>query len=77
ADNMANSKHNSNKELVGQGIANIVAPLFGGIPATGAIARTATNIKNGATSPISGMIHGMVVLLVLLFLSPLAFHIPL
>ena len=77
ADNMANSKHNSNKELVGQGIANMVAPLFGGIPATGAIARTATNIKNGATSPVSGMIHGIVVLLVLLFLSPLAFHIPL
>ncbi len=77
ADNMANSKHNSNKELVGQGIANIVAPLFGGIPATGAIARTATNIKNEATSPVSGIIHGIVVLLVLLFLSSLAFHIPL
>ncbi|TJZ99923.1 STAS domain-containing protein [Bacillus thuringiensis] len=77
ADNMANSKHNSNKELVGQGIANIVVPLFGGIPATGAIARTATNIKNGATSPVAGIIHGIVVLLVLLFLSPLAFHIPL
>ncbi|PGV90020.1 sodium-independent anion transporter, partial [Bacillus cereus] len=77
ADNMANSKHNSNKELVGQGIANMVVPLFGGIPATGAIARTATNIKNGATSPVSGIIHGIVVLLVLLFLSPFAFHIPL
>lgn len=77
ADNMANSKHNSNKELVGQGIANMVAPLFGGIPATGAIARTATNIKNGATSPVSGIIHGIVVLLVLVFLSPFAFHIPL
>lgn len=77
ADNMANSKHNSNKELVGQGIANMVAPLFGGIPATGAIARTATNIKNGATSPLAGIVHGIVVLLVLLFLSPLAFHIPL
>lgn len=58
ADGMTNSKHNSNKELVGQGIANIVTPLFGGIPATGAIARTATNIKSGAVSPMSGIIHG-------------------
>ncbi|WP_179863565.1 SulP family inorganic anion transporter [Bacillus cereus] len=77
ADNMTNSKHNSNQELVGQGIANMVVPLFGGIPATGAIARTATNIKNKATSPISGIVHGIVVLLVVLVLSPLAFHIPL
>ncbi|MBG0969456.1 SulP family inorganic anion transporter [Bacillus sp. SRB3LM] len=77
ADNMTNSKHNSNQELVGQGIANMVAPLFGGVPATGAIARTATNIKNRATSPISGIVHGIVVLLVVLVLSPLAFHIPL
>ena len=77
ADGMTNSKHNSNKELIGQGVANIVTPLFGGIPATGAIARTATNIKNGATSPMSGIIHGIFVLLTLLLLAPLAVHIPL
>jgi len=77
ADGMTNSKHNSNKELVGQGIANIVTPLFGGIPATGAIARTATNIKSGAVSPMSGIIHGIFVLLTLLVLAPLAVHIPL
>lgn len=77
ADNMGGSKHDSNKELVGQGIANIATPFFGGIPATGAIARTATNIKSGAVSPMSGIIHGIVVLLVLLVLSPYAAHIPL
>lgn len=77
ADGMTNSKHNSNKELIGQGIANIVTPLFGGIPATGAIARTATNIKSGAVSPMSGVIHGLFVLLTLLLLAPLAIHIPL
>jgi sulfate permease, SulP family len=77
ADGMTGSKHNSNKELIGQGIANIVTPFFGGIPATGAIARTATNIKNGATSPMSGIIHGIVVLLVLLLLAPFASNIPL
>lgn len=77
ADGMTNTKHNSNKELVGQGIANIVTPLFGGIPATGAIARTATNIKSGAVSPMSGIIHGLVVLLTLLVFAPLAVHIPL
>ncbi|MFS0778062.1 sulfate permease [Neobacillus sp. 3P2-tot-E-2] len=77
ADGMTNSKHNSNKELIGQGIANMITPLFGGIPATGAIARTATNIKNGAVSPLSGIIHGIVVLLVLLFLAPFASYIPL
>ena len=77
ADGMTNSKHNSNKELIGQGIANIVTPLFGGIPATGAIARTATNIKSGATSPISGIIHGIFVLLILLLFAPFASHIPL
>ncbi|WP_090831997.1 MULTISPECIES: SulP family inorganic anion transporter [unclassified Bacillus (in: firmicutes)] len=77
ADGMTGSRHNSNRELVGQGIANIITPLFGGIPATGAIARTATNIKNGATSPMSGIIHGVVVLIVLLLLAPLASHIPL
>ncbi|SOB94136.1 SulP family sulfate permease [Ureibacillus xyleni] len=77
ADGMTNSKHNSNRELVGQGIANIVTPFFGGIPATGAIARTATNIKSGATSPMSGVIHGLFVLLTLLVFAPLAVHIPL
>lgn len=77
ADGMTNSKHNSNRELIGQGIANIVTPFFGGIPATGAIARTATNIKSGAASPMSGVIHGIFVLLTLLLLAPLAIHIPL
>ncbi len=77
ADGMTNSKHDSNRELLGQGIANIITPLFGGIPATGAIARTATNIKNGATSPISGIIHGLFVLLTLLLLAPYASRIPL
>ncbi|WP_017753456.1 SulP family inorganic anion transporter [Calidifontibacillus oryziterrae] len=77
ADGMTNSKHNSNRELVGQGIANIVTPLFGGIPATGAIARTATNIKNGAVSPISGIIHGIMVLSILLLFAPYASNIPL
>ncbi|HDR5268975.1 SulP family inorganic anion transporter [Bacillus thuringiensis] len=77
ADGMTNSKHNSNKELIGQGIANIVTPLFGGIPATGAIARTATNIKSGAVSPMSGVIHGFFVLFTLLLLAPYASHIPL
>lgn len=74
---MTNSKHNSDKELIGQGIANIVTPLFGGIPATGAIARTATNIKSGAVSPMSGVIHGVFVLFTLLLLAPYASHIPL
>ncbi|MGG3562865.1 sulfate permease [Neobacillus rhizosphaerae] len=77
ADGMTNSRHNSNRELIGQGIANMITPLFGGIPATGAIARTATNIKNGAISPLSGIIHGIVVLLVLLFFAPFASYIPL
>ncbi|WP_342472453.1 sulfate permease [Metasolibacillus sp. FSL H7-0170] len=77
ADGMTNTRHNSNKELLGQGLANIVTPLFGGIPATGAIARTATNIKSGATSPISGVVHGIFVLLVLLLFAPYASHIPL
>lgn len=77
ADGMTGSRHNSNRELIGQGIANIVTPLFGGIPATGAIARTATNVRSGAVSPMSGMIHGAFVLVVLLALAPLASHIPL
>lgn len=77
ADGMTNSKHHSNRELVGQGIANMVTPLFGGIPATGAIARTATNINNGAVSPISGVIHGMIVLLILVLFAPFASKVPL
>lgn len=77
ADGMTNTKHNSNRELIGQGIANIITPLFGGIPATGAIARTAANVKSGATSKVSGVIHGIFVLLTLLLLAPLASRIPL
>ncbi|MDO3411134.1 SulP family inorganic anion transporter [Saccharibacillus sp. CPCC 101409] len=77
ADGMSGSKHHSNRELIGQGIANMAAPLLGGIPATGAIARTATNIKNGAASPLSGIVHGLVVLLVLVLLAPYASAIPL
>jgi len=77
ADGMTGGRHNSNRELIGQGIANMVTPLFGGIPATGAIARTATNIKSGAASPLSGVIHGLVVLLVLVLFAPCASHIPL
>ncbi|MEH7525453.1 SulP family inorganic anion transporter [Bacillus sp. JJ1503] len=77
ADGMTNSKHHSNRELVGQGVANIITPLFGGIPATGAIARTATNIKNGAVSPFSGIIHGFMVLLILVLFARYASSIPL
>lgn len=77
ADNMKGTRHDSNKELVGQGIANMAAPLFGGIPATGAIARTATNIRTGAASPLSGVVHGVFVLLVLLLFAPYASLIPL
>ena len=77
ADGMANTHHNPNQELIGQGVANIVAPLFGGFAATGAIARTATNIRNGANSPIAGVVHCVFLLLVILLLAPLAAHIPL
>lgn len=76
ADGMIDDKHNSNAELVGQGIANIASVLFGGIPATGAIARTAANIKNGGRTPVAGMVHSAVLLLVLLLLMPLAELIP-
>lgn len=76
ADNMVNSKHNSNAELVAQGVANIGSVLFGGIPATGAIARTAANAKNGGRTPVAGMVHSVVLLLVLLFLMPYAGLIP-
>jgi sulfate permease, SulP family len=77
ADGMIGSRHKSNVELVGQGIANIAAGLFGGIPATGAIARTATNVKNGGRTPVAGMTHAVVVLLVLVFLGKWARFIPL
>ncbi len=77
ADGMTSSKHNSNRELLGQGIANMITPFFGGIPATGAIARTATNIKSGAVSPLSGVIHGIFVMVTLLVLAPFASAIPL
>jgi SulP family sulfate permease len=77
ADGMANTHHDPNQELIGQGIGNFVAPLFGGFAATGAIARTATNIRNGANSPIAGVVHCAFLLLVILLLAPLAAHIPL
>ncbi len=76
ADSMVNSRHNSNMELVAQGAGNIASVLFGGIPATGAIARTAANAKNGGRTPIAGMVHAIVLLLVLLFLMPYAGLIP-
>ncbi|MBQ3021834.1 MAG: STAS domain-containing protein [Clostridia bacterium] len=76
ADGMTNSKHRSNAELVAQGVGNMGSALFGGIPATGAIARTAANIKNGGTSPISGMVHAIVLLLILVVLMPYAALIP-
>jgi SulP family sulfate permease len=77
ADGMAGTRHDSNQELIGQGIANIAAPLFGGFAATGAIARTATNIRSGATSPLAGLVHSGVLVLVILLLAPLASTIPL
>ncbi len=76
ADGMTGEKHDSNTELIGQGIANIVTPLFGGIPATGAIARTATNIKNGGKTPVAGIIHALTLLLILLFFGKYASYIP-
>lgn len=76
ADGVTGDKHNSNTELIAQGAANIIVPIFGGIPVTGAIARTMTNINNGGRSPIAGIIHAVVLLLILLFLGPLTKHIP-
>ncbi len=76
ADGMTSTRHRSNMELVGQGVANFFSPLFGGIPATGAIARTATNIKNGATSPVSGIVHAITLLLILMFFGKWAKLIP-
>ncbi|MGC2293934.1 MAG: SulP family inorganic anion transporter, partial [Candidatus Acidiferrales bacterium] len=77
SDRMSGSKHNPNVELVGQGIANIFSPLFGGLPATGAIARTATNIRSGAKTPVAGMIHALTLLAIILFAAPSARFIPL
>ena len=77
ADGMAGTRHDSNQELIGQGVANILSPLFGGIAATGAIARTATSIRNGGTSPIAGLVHSLLLVLVLLFLAPYAGEVPL
>lgn len=76
ADGVIGKKHNSNMELIAQGAANIIVPFFGGIPATGAIARTMTNINNGGRTPIAGIIHSIVLLLILLFLGGLTKHIP-
>jgi len=77
ADGMAGTRHNSNQELIGQGIANIAAPLFGGIAATGAIARTATNIRNGGTSPLAGIVHAVTLVAIVVLLAPLAEYVPL
>ena len=77
ADGMSGDHHNSNVELVAQGVANIISPLFGGIPATGAIARTATNIRSGALTPMAGMIHALTLLAILLVAAPMARFIPL
>lgn len=77
ADGMAGTHHDSNQELLGQGLANLIVPFFGGFAATGAIARTATNIRYGGNSPLAGVIHSVTLMLVLLFLAPLATHIPL
>jgi SulP family sulfate permease len=77
ADNMSGDRHKPDVELLAQGIANVVVPLFGGIPATGAIARTATNIRSGATSPVAGIIHGLTLLTIILAAAPLARFIPL
>ncbi len=76
ADGVINDRHDSNTELIAQGAANIITPIFGGIPATGAIARTMTNINNGGKTPIAGVIHAVVLLLILLFFMPLAQYIP-
>ncbi|MBN2068290.1 MAG: STAS domain-containing protein [Opitutales bacterium] len=77
ADGMIEERHNSNTELIGQGIANIFSPLFGGLPATGALARTATNVRSGAKTPLAGMIHAITLLVILLVAAPWAKYIPL
>lgn len=77
ADGMAGTRHEPNQELIGQGLANVLAPLFGGFAATGAIARTATSIRNGATSPLAGIVHALTLILIIVLLAPLASDIPL
>jgi SulP family sulfate permease len=77
ADRMSGDRHDSNVELIAQGVANIAAPLFGGFPATGAIARTATNIRAGAKTPVAGIVHALTLAAILLFAAPLARHVPL
>lgn len=77
ADGMTGTRHDSNQELIGQGLANMATPLFGGFAATGAIARTATNIRNGANSPLAGIIHSLTLVLIILCLAPLAVNVPL
>jgi SulP family sulfate permease len=77
SDKMSNDKHNPNVELIAQGVANVFSPLFGGLPATGAIARTATNVRSGAKSPVAGMIHALTLLVVVLFAAPLVKNLPL
>lgn len=77
ADGMAGTRHDSNQELIGQGVANVLSPLFGGFAATGAIARTATNIRNGGNSPLAGVVHSVTLALILVFMAPLAAQIPL
>ena len=77
ADGMAGTRHDSNQELIGQGIANVAAPLFGGFAATGALARTATNVRNGGSSPLAGIVHALTLVLIVLALAPLAVHSPL
>ena len=77
ADRMSGTQHDANQELIGQGVANVVVPLFGGFAATGAIARTATNIRNGANSPLAGIVHALTLVAVLMFMAPMAADIPL
>ncbi len=77
SDRMSNDKHNPNVELMAQGVANIVSPLFGGLPATGAIARTATNVRAGAKTPVAGIIHSLTLLAIVLFAAPLVSNVPL
>ena len=76
SDRMSNDRHNPNVELMAQGVANVFSPMFGGLPATGAIARTATNIRSGAQSPVAGMIHALTLLCILLFAAPLVSYVP-
>jgi SulP family sulfate permease len=76
SDRMSEDRHNPNVELIGQGVANIASPMFGGLPATGAIARTATNIRSGAQSPVAGLIHALTLLCILLFAAPLVSYVP-